>query len=112
MAEGQSSQRMRVAVAWYHEPEWEELRRLSADSEDLEETYAGWKAAYDDGVLQLAAAGVRAERVELTVAQLQAWCAANGCRLDAGARSALAAELLRQRSESRVSRVGPDFFRK
>lgn len=29
MAEGQSSQRMRVAVAWYHEHEWEELRRLS-----------------------------------------------------------------------------------
>ena len=112
MAQGQSSQRMRVGVAWYHEQEWEELRRLAADPENLEETYAEWKSAYEDGVLNLAAAGLQPERVELTVAQLQAWCGANRCPLDADARSGLAAELLRQRSLSRVSSVGPEFFRK
>src|SRR4029450_7742662 len=102
MAEGQSSQQMRVGVAWYHEQEWEKLRRLAVE----------WKAAYGDGVLKLVEAGLQPERVELTVAQLQAWCAANKCPLDAEARSGLAAELLRQRHETRVSSVGPKFFRK
>jgi hypothetical protein len=112
MAQGQSSQQMRVGVAWYREQEWAELRRLAADPEKLEETYAEWKSAYEDGLLKLASAGLQPERVELTVAQLQAWCAANKCPLDAGARSGLAAELLRQRHENRVSSVGPKFFRK
>jgi hypothetical protein len=112
MAEGQSSQQMTVGVAWYHEQEWEELRRLAADPEKLEETFTEWKAAYEDGVLKLAAAGLQPERVELTVAQLQAWCAANKCPLDAEARSGLAAELLRQRHQNRVSSLGPEFFRK
>jgi len=102
---------MRVGVAWYQEREWEELRRLAADPGNLEETYAEWKAAYEDGVLKLGAAGLQPERVELTVAQLQAWCAANKCPLDAKARSGLTAELLRQRHENRVSSVGPTFFR-
>ena len=112
MARGQASQEMRVGVAWYREREWEELRRLAADPEKLEETFAEWKAVYEDGVLKLAAAGFQPERVELTVAQLQAWCAANQCPLDAEARSGLAAELLRQRHENRVSSLGPKFFRK
>ena len=103
---------MRVGVAWYREQEWAELRRLSADPEHLEETYAEWKAEYEDGILKLVVAGVYPERVELTVAQLQAWCAANKCPLDGSARSGLAAELLRQRYVSPVSSVGPKFFRK
>jgi len=50
---------MRVGVAWYQEREWEELRRLAADPGNLEETYAEWKAAYEDGVLKLGAAGLQ-----------------------------------------------------
>ncbi len=45
---------------------------------------------------ELTASGVVVERVDVTVAELQQWCEQEGCRLDAGARSAFAAELLRR----------------
>jgi hypothetical protein len=93
---------MRVGVAWYSEAEWMKLRQVAPDPEGLEPTYPEWVAMFEDGLRKLAEAGVAAERVEITVGALQTWCAQHGRALDSSARSALAAELLRQRYEPRA----------
>ena len=88
---------MKVGVAWYAEAEWQRLRQVSADPEVLEATYADWLTVVEKSLRKLAASGVGAERVDVTVTELQQWCELEGCRLDASARSAFAAELLRRR---------------
>ncbi len=90
---------MKVGVAWYAEAEWQRLRDVAADPETLEDTYAEWLKVFEKGVRDLAAAGVVAERVEVSVAELEEWCRQEGCELDGGARSAFASELLRRRYE-------------
>jgi len=85
-------------VAWYSEAEWMKLRQLAPDPEGLEATYAEWMAMFEDGLRKLAEAGVAAERVEITVGALQAWCKEQSRALDSSARSALVATLLRLRT--------------
>jgi hypothetical protein len=89
----------RVGVAWYAEAEWQRLREIAADPEVLETTYAEWRKVVDKTLRDLAAACVVAERVDVAVAELLQWCKREGCRVDASARSAFAAELLRRRYE-------------
>ncbi len=88
---------MKVGVAWYAEAEWQRLRQVAADPEVLEATYADWLKVVEKSLRELAASGVVAERVDVTVAELQQWCEQEGCRLDASARSGFAAELMRRR---------------
>ena len=97
---------MKVGVAWYAEGEWQALRDAAADPETLESAYADWVKVFEKGLRDLAAAGVVAERVEVRVAELRDWCKQQGCPLDGRARSAFAAELLRQRHEDAGSEGG------
>jgi hypothetical protein len=93
---------MRVGVAWYAEPEWQTLRAVAADPETLEPTYDEWLKVFENGLRDLAAAGVVAERVEVRVAHLRAWCQAQRRPLDGAARAAFAAELLHRRHQGAV----------
>jgi hypothetical protein len=90
---------MRVGVAWYAEAEWERVREVVADPETLESCYAEWLKVAREGLRELARAGIVAEQVPVRVGELEAWCQQQGRPLDASARSAFAAELLRRRHE-------------
>ena len=102
---------MKVGVAWYRESEWERLRQLAADPEEIEETYAEWMKVYEDGIRLLAITGLVPERVEIDVEELQAWCSANKRRLDGEARAEFTSELLGRRSEPSSSTLFPRFWR-
>ncbi|HVH66998.1 MAG TPA: hypothetical protein VM716_03950 [Gemmatimonadales bacterium] len=92
---------LRVGVAWYAASEWQALREVATDPETLEATYPDWLTVFEKGLRDLAAAGVVAERVELSVADLRAWCQAQHRPVDGPARAAFAAELLRRRHQAK-----------
>jgi hypothetical protein len=103
---------MKIGVAWYDEAEWQMLRDLAADPEALEESYAEWRAAFGEGVLKLAAAGLVTERVDVAVAELKAWCDEHKRPLDGAARAEYASELVRRRYATRGDApTGPRFWR-
>lgn len=95
---------LRVGVAWYSESQWQTLREVAKDPETLEATYSDWRTVFEQGLLDRAAAGVVAERVEITVADLRDWCRVQHRPLDGAARAAFAAELLRRRHQVRPHR--------
>ena len=103
-------QGMRIGTAWYREAEWQRLRELAADPDSLEQSYPEWLATYEDAVEKLAAEGMVTERVEVVVAELQAWCDAQKRPLDGSARAEYATELLRRRYTKRGV-TGPQFWR-
>jgi hypothetical protein len=91
------SSRSRIGIAWYRKPEWDLLRAAASDPEVLEGTYEEWLAGAERTLGDLQRAGIAVERVEVAVADLQAWCQARSIPLDGSARSSFAAELVRQR---------------
>jgi len=90
-----------AAIAWYREDQWERLREISADRDQLDETYAEWVVKAEEVVKQLAAQGLSIEKVEIDLDDLERWCAARGIPIDSRARASYAAEKARERDQGR-----------
>jgi hypothetical protein len=83
-----------IGLAWYRREQWQLLRSLAADCDNLEETYDQWLTVATKTLEELRCQGVRAEKAHLDVHELSAWCHKRGCPLDAGARAAYVSEKL------------------
>jgi hypothetical protein len=94
-----------TGLAWYRREQWPLLREEAADSEVLEETYEDWLSIAQKAVLDLAREGVRAERVEIDVEELLAWCRANNRPLNGKARAEFTTRQLRQKHEEEGGRT-------
>ena len=100
-AQAQEGQPMPVVAgyAWYRPEQWELLRAVSADRDKLEETHEEWAANAEEALQGMREAGIRAEKVDVDVEELQEWCKAHDLQVDGKARARYAAEKLRQREE-------------
>ena len=86
-----------LGVAWYKPEQWERLREISADANDLEATYDEWLRVAEEGLHHMREVGLRPERIEVDVEALWRWCRAHEYPVDAEARARYVAEQLRQR---------------
>ncbi len=89
-----------LGIAWYSREDWPKLKALAADPGIIEETYDEWLQVAERIRRQLRAQGLEPERVEVKVDALLEWCREEGRPLDAAARSAFVAELLRRRDQA------------
>ena len=88
-----------TGIAWYRRDQWTQLRELASDVEKLEESYEDWLAGAQKTLVQLTLAGVRAQRVDVDLAELARWCRGEGRPLDSAARAAFVASRLRSAHE-------------
>lgn len=86
-----------TGCAWYRAEQWERLREISVDRDGLGESYEEWVANAEESLRQMRQVGIWAEKMEVDVEELLAWCRAQGREVDGAARAAYAAEMLRQR---------------
>lgn len=84
-----------IGVAWYRREQWELLRAMAADADNLEKTYEEWLAVAEKTLRKLREQGLELHKVDVDVTELAAWCQAQGRPLDGGAR----AEFARSRVE-------------
>lgn len=94
---GESSPR--VGIAWYSRQDWERLREIVDDPENLEETYEEWLEMAEAAIDQIRASGYRPETVPIAVDALVAWCDKEDRDLTGEARAEFAAELLAHQAE-------------
>lgn len=80
-----------IGFAWYSEEEWLALRRVSADKDRLDDSYAEWLAGAEKALRTLQSQGAPVIPVSINVSELVAWCKAENRRIDGSARSAFAA---------------------
>jgi len=80
-----------AGIAWFRADQWQLLRSLSADVDELEETYEEWVAIAEKAIEDLARQGVFARKVDVDVNELQRWCSAQKRPLDSSARAQYAA---------------------
>ena len=85
-----------TGIAWYRRDQWTRLRDLAADSDNLEESYEDWLAGAQRTLVEMAASGVRAQRVDIDVEALVRWCKLERRPLDSAARAAYVGLQLRQ----------------
>lgn len=86
-----------MGCAWYRAEQWERLREISVDRDDLEETHAEWVVNAEETLRGMRKAGMLVDKVEVDVEELLAWCKARQLDVDGGARAKYAGEMLRQR---------------
>lgn len=88
-----------IGVAWYLPSQWAQLREVSTDREQLEDTYDEWLAMACKKMQELEDAGIVVERVELDVKEWLDWCQEKGLPLDSASRANYVAEKVYQRAK-------------
>jgi hypothetical protein len=83
------------AVAWYSEEEYSKFQLFSADREVWDESYESWKSNAENAIRELESHGATVARVDVTLSEIQQWCAIAGKQNDSSTRSEFAAAKLR-----------------
>jgi hypothetical protein len=83
-----------AGIAWFRPDQWQHLRSLAVDADELEETYEEWVAIAEKAIRDLARQGIFARKVDVDVNELQIWCSEQKRPLDSSARAQYAATKL------------------
>ena len=75
-----------TGVAWYRPEQWQRLRDVSEDVDNLEETYEAWLQTAERMLRDGIPAGVVVERVDIDVEEVLAWCNVRGLPMNAPVR--------------------------
>ena len=103
---GESPDTMVVGFAWYRPDQWQRVREVSADGDDLHDNYLEWLQSAEERLEELRSSGLRVEKVDVHSAALILWCNKRGLEINGEARSRYVAERLRKldQNESLISR--------
>ena len=92
----ESTQKLVVGFAWYRPDQWQRVRDISTDADNLEDNYEAWLRLAEEKLKELHASGLRVEKVNVDSERLIFWCNERGLDVNAQARSQYAAEKLRE----------------
>ena len=97
----ESQDEMIIAVVWYRPEQWQRVRDIATDADELEASYAQWVQVAEEKLKQLRSSGLRVEKVDVDSEKLILWCNERGLENDAKARSLYAAERLSELDQKR-----------
>ena len=89
-----------AGFAWYRREQWQRLREVSYDGDELEDTYDKWVVNAEEAFKKHANLGLEIEKVDVDVEELLDWCRAEGIEIDGDARARFAAMKLKQLHEN------------
>jgi len=90
---------MTIGGAWYLPEQWNKLKEISVDRDDLEDTYEEWLANAEQNVAKMSAAGVAVKKVLVEIAELEAWCRAKSLEVDGNSRAEFVANKMREKDQ-------------
>jgi hypothetical protein len=97
----ESQDTMVVGFAWYRPEQWQRIREISADADDLHESYLEWLRSAEERLKEIRSMGLRAEKVDVHSEELIAWCNERGLEINGEARSSYVAEKLSKLDQNR-----------
>jgi hypothetical protein len=89
-----SSDEMVIAIVWYRPEQWQRVRDVATDAEELEMSYLEWLQVAEERFKELQGNGFRVEKVDIDSEKLILWCNERGLENNGKARSRYAAEKL------------------
>lgn len=81
------SQKSIIGVGWYKKEQWQLLREVSEDSDNLEDTFHEWVANANDSIKKLSNSGCRFAKIEIDVTELLEWCSKQKLAVNGTSRS-------------------------
>ena len=102
----ESPQTMVIGFAWYRPDQWQRIREISADQDDLHDNYLEWLQSAEARFQEFRSMGLRVEKVDVQSEALILWCNERGLEINGKARSRYVAERLSKldQDESLISR--------
>lgn len=91
-----------MAVAWYKPTQWLQLKEISEDGDQMEETYGEWQLLAEKALKDFAAQGISPTKVEVDVNELLAWSKERGLPINGETRSRFAAWLSKEKEKKEV----------
>src|SRR2546422_567893 len=92
---------MAIAIVWYRPEQWQRVRDIATDSEELEASYIEWLKVAEEKLKELRRSGLRVEKVDVDSEKLILWCNERGLENNGQARSRYAAERLPKLDQNR-----------
>src|SRR5439155_26403026 len=92
--------RLVTGVAWYRPEQWERLREVSEDVDNLEETYDAWLQTAERMIREGIPADVLVEKIDIDVEEVLAWCNVLGLPMNTASRARFVSERMRQKHET------------
>src|SRR5260370_42507903 len=100
MKKNSNESKIITGVAWYRPEQWERLREVAEDVDNLEETYEAWLKTAEQMIRDGIPSDVQVERVDIDVEEVLAWCNVHSLPMNASSRSRFVSERVRQKYES------------
>jgi hypothetical protein len=102
----ESDDTMVVGFAWYRPDQWQRVREISADEDDLHDSYLEWLQSAEGRLQELRTSGLRVEKVEVHSEALSLWCNERSLEINGESRARYVAERLSKldQKQSLISR--------
>lgn len=89
------SRDLQIGFGWYSYEQWLRLIEVSADRENLDDSFADWERNAQEPFEALQAQGHSIRKIMVNIDQLVSWCQDRGRPVDASARAEYVTELCR-----------------
>jgi len=84
----------RLSVGWYKPEDWDRLRDISEDRDELEDTFEEWESYALKALQEIESTGQILEKVMIDPEQLLRWCNSKGVAVNGSSRAEFAAWLM------------------
>jgi hypothetical protein len=91
-----------IGLAWYSREDWERLRAIADDREQLDDSFEEWERGALQAIRDLASVGRQVLKMPIDVEAYVTWCRERGCRLDSASRAEFVSELLKTQRSPKV----------
>ena len=88
---------LKVAVCWYKEEQWERLKEIVSDKENIEDTYLEWRKEAEKKLHELKSKGLNIKKVLVDTEEMIIWSNEQSKELNGELRSQYAAHVLKNR---------------
>lgn len=86
-----------ICIPWWQPEQWDKLKSISEDGENLEESYEEWRANANNVISEFKAKSFVVKKVKVDLEELHSWCKENGRIVNGSARSEFVAKLQNNR---------------
>ena len=84
---------MKITVCFYTPQSYEQLRKVAADKNKLDEKYEDWLGGFHNAMTTLKSSGLDAEAVKVNIGHLEEWCKVHKYKNNGKHRSLYASEM-------------------
>ncbi len=89
-----------IGIVWYTKAEWEKMKKISVDSERLEDSFREWEEMAVKTLTDMKATGINGTKVFIKTEEFLIWCKIHSLPVDASSRSKYVSEIMSRRNSN------------